>query len=109
MREAERQLDGLALHLGAVADADDLQLALEAVLHSGDHVRDERAGQPVQGADVTIVALPSDVHDAVVDLRVEPAGDGLHELALRPLGPDGGAVHLHLHTLGNRDGFLADA
>ena len=50
MRVAEGELDVLALHLRAVADADDLELALEAVLDAGHHVGDQRAGQAVERA-----------------------------------------------------------
>src|SRR5690242_20566444 len=40
---AERDLQVLALHGGAVADAGDLELPLEALGHPGNQVRDQRA------------------------------------------------------------------
>ena len=50
VRVAERQLEVAALLLGAVADALDLERLLVALRHALDHVEDERARQPVQGA-----------------------------------------------------------
>ena len=44
-----------ALGLGAVADADDLELLAEAVGDADDHVVDEAAGEAVQGAVVALV------------------------------------------------------
>src|SRR5690349_20252350 len=43
MREAEREAQHLALHRGAVTDADELELALVALRHARHHVRDVRA------------------------------------------------------------------
>src|SRR5688572_19238660 len=42
VREAEREIELVALALGAVADADQLQLLLEALGDAVDHVRDQR-------------------------------------------------------------------
>ena len=50
MRVAELEDDFLPLDLGAVADADDVELALEAFAHAADVVRHERAHQAVEGA-----------------------------------------------------------
>ena len=58
MRVAERHLQVLALELGAVADALDLELLLEAVGDALDHVRDQAAGEPVQGAVLAAVGRP---------------------------------------------------
>ena len=109
MRVAEGELDGLALHLGPVADADDLQLALEAVLHPVHHVGDQRAGQAVQRAHLALVAAALDHHGAVHHLGDEAGRNGLGQLALGALGAHGGALHLDLHALRDLDGLLADA
>ena len=45
MREAQAEVQVLALHGGTVADAHQLELALEAILHARHHVGDERARQ----------------------------------------------------------------
>jgi hypothetical protein len=53
--EAERELERVGtLGLGAVADADDLELLAEAVGDADDHVVDEAAGEAVQR---TVLAL----------------------------------------------------
>ena len=49
-----------ALGLGAVADADDLELLAEAVGDADDHVVDEAAGEAVEGAVVALVVGPGD-------------------------------------------------
>ena len=100
MRVAERQLDVLALHLRAVADPDDVELALEAVLHARHHVGDQRAGQAVQRPDPCgRSSWRVDEERAVGDARRQcppgPAGSSL------PLGPSArtvSAVHLDLHA-----------
>src|SRR6185295_11619016 len=50
MRVAQRQLEVLALELGPVADALDLEPLLEALGDPLDHVGDQAAGEAVQGA-----------------------------------------------------------
>ena len=55
-----RQLEVGAAEARAVADALDLQALLEALRHALDHVRDERARQPVQRAILTAVGRPRD-------------------------------------------------
>ena len=50
MRIAEREDHVLALDLGAIADADDVQVLLEAGGDAGDGVGDQRARQAVQRA-----------------------------------------------------------
>src|SRR6185436_8194860 len=81
--EAELHLQILALQRSAVADALDLQALLESLGDAGDHVGDQRPGQPVQRTMRPAVGRPGDGHGAVVlghgDLRV----DALLQLALR--------------------------
>src|SRR5438552_4095360 len=55
-RGAQRQRDRSPLDLRAVADAHDIELALKAILHPGAHVRDQRPREPVQRADLPVVA-----------------------------------------------------
>ena len=43
VRETERQVQLLALHGGAITDADELELLLEALGDARDHVREVRA------------------------------------------------------------------
>ena len=58
MRVADGELEVAALELGAVADTLDLEVLLEAVRHALDHVRDERAREPVQRAILAAVGGP---------------------------------------------------
>src|SRR5215471_14957915 len=108
MRVAQRQGDRLTLDLRSVADADDVELSLEAVLDAVHHVRHQRAGQTVQRADPAIVAGAGDHELIVLELRAEPRRDGLRQLALGPFGAHGGAVDLDLHSLRDGDGLSAD-
>src|SRR5690349_1710668 len=64
--EPELHLQVLALHLRAVADALDLQALLEALGDAGDHVGDQRPGQPVQRAVRSTVGRPAHGQGAVV-------------------------------------------
>ena len=50
MRIAQRERRDLALHVGAIADADDIELAREAGRNALHGVRGQRARQPVQRA-----------------------------------------------------------
>ena len=66
MRVAEGKLEGRALERGAVADADELELLLEALLDAFDHVVDERTGETVEALGLagvirtrTIISSPS--------------------------------------------------
>ena len=59
--EAERQAQRRrALRLGAIADADDLELLGEAVGDTDDHVADERAGEAVQRTVLPLVVRALD-------------------------------------------------
>ncbi len=87
--EAERELAACrALGLGAVADADDLELLREAVGDADDHVVDERAGEAVQGAVLALVVGALDDERAVVLADGDRAGDVAAQRALRALHRD---------------------
>jgi hypothetical protein len=49
MREAQREIQLVALRLGAVADSHQRQAPLEALRHADDHVRGERAQRSGHG------------------------------------------------------------
>ena len=70
---------------GAVADALDLEVLLEALGDALDHVRDEGAGEAVQRAIVTAVGRSRHVEDAVLLRDLHPHGNLLLERAERPL------------------------
>src|SRR5690606_3269878 len=85
VREAEGQVQLLALGLRAIADADELELALEAGRDAGDHVLDQRPSRPGQGPREPAVGARRDLDGAVglrdLDLRPNPH----RQRALRPL------------------------
>src|SRR5690606_1159637 len=110
VREAEAQLEVLALHLAAEADAVDLQVAGVTLRHADDGVLDQRAGEAVLGALLAGVALPRDGQHAVLEfeaeLRVDVDGQG----ALRALDLYDARLHrLEVHALRQADGVAADA
>ena len=85
MAEPEREADGArALGLGPVADAHDLQLLAEAGGDAHHHVVDERAGEPVEAAALTLVVRSLD-HDVPSSWRTEMAPGITRESV--PLGP----------------------
>src|SRR3954463_8976274 len=125
VRVAEGELEVGALELRAVADALDLERLGEAVGDAGDHVRDQRAREPVQRAvlravgragDDELLALLADLDRAVLALLEVAAGAGdAHDLGLDRHGDAGGdgdgpltdSRHRDLPDL--RDDLAADA
>src|SRR5947209_10498778 len=89
MGEPDGELDVLAAELRAVADPLDVEPLLEPLGHALDHVRDQAAGEPVEGAVLAPVGRALDDNHAVaVLLRLldfELARDALLELAARAL------------------------
>ena len=110
VRVAERQLEVLALELGAVADALDLEALLEAGGHALDHVRDERARQAVQGTVLAAVGRARD--DEVLALLRGPWMSRWMRSESSPFGPLTVTRSGSIATLtpgGDGDGLAADA
>ena len=108
VREAEREVDVLPLHLGLEADAADLEAALVALHDALDGILDQRAGEAVEPLrDVGLVEAV-DLHLTLVDgdLHVGVGGEG--HLPLRPLDLHDIADHGDLHLLRDLDGLPAD-
>ncbi len=83
VRVADRELEVRAGQRGAVADALDLEALLEAVGDALDHVRDERAREPVQRAVLAAVGRAGDDADRSPSLLDRDArGTRSGELAL---------------------------
>src|SRR5438270_6367527 len=91
---ADLQLEVGALERSAIADALDLEALLEALRHALDHVRDERAREPVEGAVLAALGRAGDDELSVALLDLHPRRHLLRQLAERPV---------HLHAAG-RDG-----
>jgi hypothetical protein len=109
VREADRHLEGRSLELGPVADADDLELTLEAGADAQDHVGDEAPRQPVQRTVRTPVRRPGD--DELAVLLADP--DRLHhrvaQLALGAGHDDLLACDVDRHPVGDRDRRASDS
>src|SRR6266849_4161809 len=107
MRFAERESNGFAFELRAVADAHDVQILLEALRDAVHRVGDQRAGEPVQRAMLFGGAL-GDEH-AVFLLEGDAEGHTYGELALGALHFDFPILQRNFHALRNRNWFIADA
>src|SRR5207253_263238 len=75
MRIPDRELEVFTAHRRAVADALELEALLEALRDALDHVRDERAREPVQGAVLAAVGRALDDQLAVLLLDLDPDRD----------------------------------
>src|SRR6185437_2556942 len=109
VREAELQIELLALHRRAIADAGDLQLLLETLGHSGHQIGDLRARGAPQRARALALAARLDRDDALVELDRDVVGQHRLQGAFRPLHLDGLAFHVGGDAGGDRDRFVADA
>src|SRR5262245_5988414 len=106
---AERQLQVLALHGGAIADAGDLEPPLEAPGHAGYHVGEQRPRHAPHGAGALGVAARVDLDLAAFHLDRDVVVH--HELQgpLRALHADGLPRHVGGDAGRDRDRFFADA
>src|ERR1700738_4704029 len=109
MAVAKRELEGVALELHAVADAEDLHLGGVTLGDTGDQVGDQRARQPVQRAVVPLVVGPGH-HDGtvVVARHGDRLGDRELERALGSLDRHVLAVDRHVDPGGNRNRLLSN-
>lgn len=108
MREAQLQLDGVALHGGTVTHADQRQLALEALAHTGHHVGDQRAHGTRHGVGVTRFVGGGEGQLAGVLNHVDVARQRLHQGAQRALDGDLILLDAGFNTLGQFDRILSD-
>ena len=109
MAESELQHQILALELGAVSDAVDLQVAGEALGDAGDQVVDDAARRAphLLGA---VAVVPGPDHDLVaVALHLHLFHQRQVKLAELALGGDLPAGDFHRDAVGNGDRMLADA
>ena len=89
----------LALHLGAIPDADDVQLFRPAGRHSGDSIEDQRARQPMKPSLRVVLALHQEF--IVFLYQRNPFGDQRADLTLRTFDQHSVAVHRVLHVGGH--------
>src|SRR5207249_3163507 len=89
MRVTQRKDDLLALHLGTVPDADDVELALEPFCNAQHGVGHQAARQPVKLAELGILGRALGDKVPVRELEVDAARKRLLQLALGSLHFDG--------------------
>src|SRR2546423_10824126 len=105
---AERQLDAVGTGRAAVADAVDLELALEALGHADHHVGHQRAGQPVQRAVLPRVRGPDGEERVALAPERDGRRNGPLEGRLRPLHPYEPRLDVDVHPAGHGDGHPSD-
>ena len=93
VRVAEREDDLLAPQLRAVADADDVELALEAFGDAEHAVGREAAREAVKLAELRILAHRRRLELAVDDLEADAGRNPLRQLAFRSLNIKRVRVH----------------
>ena len=108
VREAQGELEVLALLLHAVTDAGELELLLEALGNANNHVVDEGAGEAVAGTGLTLVVGTGNGEDVVLDVDSELLKDIELELALGALDDNVVAVDCHFDSGGNLDRLITD-
>src|SRR5437879_1399039 len=105
VREAERQIELVALRLCTESDADQRKALLEALGHAGDHVRDQRAHGARHGVGMARVAQRLALQLGAVrldrDVRIGGALDRAERAFHRDLA--GGDAHLDAFRQVDRD------
>src|SRR3989442_8329844 len=108
VREAERELELLALQHRTVAGPADLEVPREAGGHAGDHVGDQRARQPVQRAVLLAVVGAGDADLPILARDGHVLVERARELALRALHRDRAPVELHVDPARDHHGHASD-
>src|SRR5262249_31093436 len=109
MRVADLKLEVGALERCAVADALNLEALLEALRDTLDHVRDERARQPVQRAILAALGGTRDDDGAVLLLDLHARRDLLLQGAERAGDLHAAGIDGHGHAAGDFDGSFSDS
>ena len=109
VRVTEREDHLLALDLGAVTHADDVELLLETVGDTRNRVGDQAARQTMELAQLRIVGRELRVQFTVGHLEPDAVRHCLPQLALRSLDFDRAVEHLDGDALGNRDRLFSDS
>src|ERR1700722_2928565 len=108
MAEPELQIEVLALHRGAIADALNLQLLGEAGGDAGDQIVDQAAREAPHLRSALLVLVRRDRDAMVVDLGRDLAHQGDAEFALGPFDLDGLAVDRGGDAFGQCDRLFAN-
>ena len=105
---AEQQVQDLALHVGAIADALDLEALHESFGDTDDQVVRERANEAMVRLRRLGVVGALERERTVLVLHLDPGRDLAAKFALRALHGDSEAIEAHGHLVGNWDGGFTD-
>src|SRR5581483_1573519 len=109
MRVPELEHHFLPFDLGAVADADDVQLFLEPLSDAEDVVGDQRAHQPVGRARLSFVVGARERDRVVLDFHVDAGHHGRVQRSFRTFDHEPTRLFLHLDAFRQRNRFIANA
>src|SRR3954470_16223304 len=109
MRVAEGKDHFLPLDFGTVADADDVELALEAVGDAANVVGDQRAHQTMEGARAALIVRARELHHVVLDGDADAGDDWGGQGAFRTLDGHDVAVVFDLDAFRDGDFFSSNA
>src|SRR5437773_6001662 len=109
VREAERQIELVALRLRTESDADQRKALLEALGHAGDHVRDQRAHGARHGVGMARVAQRLALQLGAVRLDRDVRIGGALDRAERAFHRDLAGGDAHLDALRQVDRDFRDA
>src|SRR3989442_7902522 len=109
MRVAEGEDDLLAFQLRAVADADDVELALEPGGDADHAVGDEAAGQAVKLPELRVSGRRLRDETPVGELEVDAGRIRLPQVAFGALQLHGAVQHLDRDTFRDRDRLLTNS
>src|SRR4029077_18801386 len=109
VRVAERHEEDVAAHVGAIADAGDLEYLREAGARTLHHVGDQLARQAVHAARAPRVVAALDRRRLPLDGDRHLGLEAARERALRALDADGAVGHVQLHVVRNGDRETSDA
>jgi len=108
MPSTELQIERLALHRGAIADAVDLELLLESLGDAGHQIGDQRARGAPHRARLLGLVLRIEFDGALVELHHDVVRHEYLQGAFRPLHLHRLAFHIGGDASGNRDRLVAD-
>src|SRR5262249_22579028 len=108
VRVADLQLEVRAGERRAVADPLELEALLEALGDAVDHVRDERAREPVERPVLAALGRARHRDDAVLLRDRDPLRHDLAQLALRTVYGDPAGIDRDGHAGGHLDWSLSD-
>ena len=97
----------LTLHLSAIADANDIQIFLEAGGNAKNRVGYQRACQTMQRAMIFRIALG--VENSVLGYELDSPGDAYRHFPLGALDVHGVFLNIDLHALRQRNWFVSDS